>query len=202
MGFSQMSAQQMEALQEVSLNGMDHAVCALSEFVKMSISPGGHRILGLDDAEVRTFLKEAHLAAIGINLRITGDAEGDILIVFTRQNAAQIVDSLLSRDSSAGAVFSEMEISCLKEVGNILASAYLNALGERLKMTLVPSVPELAMDMSGGATDIFPAKPGNSGDPSLMFETEFSGDGGNFTGHFFLLADSGSLAAMLRNIGP
>ncbi len=200
MGVSQISAEQMKTLQEVSFAGMDHAVCALSKFVKMSISPRGHRILGLDDAEVRGFLNAAHLAAIGINLHITGDAEGDILIVFTRENATQLVDSLLSRDGSAGAAFSEMEISALKEVGNILASAYLNALGERLKMTLVPSVPELALDMGGSTTDIFPAEPGKSGDPSLMIETEFSEDGDNFMGHFFLLPDSGSLDVILRNI--
>ncbi len=200
MGFSQMSAQQMEVLQEVSLSGIDHAVCALSKLVKMSISPREHRILGLDDAEVRAFLKEARLAAIGINLRIMGDVEGDILIVFTRENAAQLVDSLLSQDRSAGAVFSEMEISALKEVGNILASAYLNALGERLKMTLIPSVPELALDTGGGAADLFPAEPGKPGDPALMIETEFSEDGDSFKGHFLLLPDRGTLDAMLRNI--
>ena len=47
----------------------------------------------------------------------------------------------------------EINASTLKEVGNILASAYLNALGSLLHMTLIPSVPLLAYDMAGAVVD-------------------------------------------------
>ena len=42
-----------------------------------------------------------------------------------------------------------MEQSGLKEVGNILSSAYLNALSDFMGMMLVPSVPSLVIDLCG-----------------------------------------------------
>ena len=44
--------------------------------------------------------------------------------------------------------FGAMEQSGLKEAGNILASAYLNALSDFMGMMLVPSVPSLVVDLS------------------------------------------------------
>ena len=41
-----------------------------------------------------------------------------------------------------------MEQSAIKEAGNILSSAYMNALSDFMGMMLLPSPPSLAIDMS------------------------------------------------------
>jgi chemotaxis protein CheC len=111
-----------------------------------------------------------------------------------------MLDNLLSRAKPRSALLNALEISALKEVGNILASAYLNALGKRLKMTLIPSVPVLSFDSTGAVEDFVVNKLGELGDMSFLIETEFAEDNDNFSGHFFLRPDHASLDIILQKI--
>ena len=122
------------------------------------------------------------------------------MMVFTRENAMQMLDNLLSRAKPRSALLNALEISALKEVGNILASAYLNALGKRLKMTLIPSVPVLSFDSTGAVEGFVVNKLGELGDMSFLIETEFAEDNDNFSGHFFLRPDHASLDIILQKI--
>ena len=201
MGFSQLADDQLQALREMSNIGMDHAATALSQLMKRDIHLKVSRLLAMDVAHVPEFLGGTQLKVVGVYLKILGDARGNIMMVFTRENAIRMLDSLLSRDKPRGALLSELELSALKEVGNILASAYLNAVGDRLKMTLIPSVPVLSFDMAGAVLDSVLSEQGETGNLSLMIETEFSEDNDTFSGHFFLLPDHASIDAVLSKIG-
>ncbi|WP_305041508.1 chemotaxis protein CheC, partial [Geoalkalibacter sp.] len=95
-------------------------------------------------------------------------------------------------------------VSTLKEVGNILASAYLSALGGLLGVRLLPTVPALACDMAGAVIDPILIDLGQAGDVALMLETEFHSrqdEGRVMQGHFFLLPDPDSLQALLAVLG-
>ena len=201
MGFSQLTEEQLQTLQEMSNIGMDHAATALSQLMKKNIHLKVPRLLVMDVAHVPEFLGGAQLKVVGVYLQILGDARGNIMMVYTRENAIRMLENLISRDNPRGALLSELEVSALKEVGNILASAYLNALGERLKMTLIPSVPALSFDMAGAVLDFVLSAQDETGDLSFMIETEFSEDNNTFSGHFFLLPDHASVDVILRKIG-
>jgi chemotaxis protein CheC len=199
-----LAEEKLQALLEMSNIGMDHAATALSQLMERTIHLKAPRILAMDVAHVPEFLGGTRLMVVGVYLQILGDARGNIMMVFTRENAIRILDNLLSRDKSGGArgaLLSELEVSTLKEAGNILASAFLNALGERLKMTLIPSVPELSFDTAGAILDFVLSEQSETCDLSLMIETEFSEDNDTFNGHFFLLPDHASVDVILRNIG-
>lgn len=201
MGLSNLTEEQLQALREMSNIGMDHAATALSQLMRRNIHLKVPRLMAMDVAHVPEFLGGTQLKVVGVYLQILGDARGNIMMVFTRENAIRMLDNLLSRDKPRGALLSELEVSALKEVGNILASAYLNALGERLKMTLIPSVPLLSFDMAGTVLDFVLSEQGETGDLSVMIETEFSEDGDTFSGHFFLLPDHASIDVILSKIG-
>ncbi len=201
MSFSLLSEEQLEALRELSRIGMDHAATALSQLMKKTFNLKVPRLLAMDVAQIPKFLGKSQQMVVGVYLQMLGDLRGNILIVFTRENAMKMLDSLLSRDKPDSTLLTEMEVSALKEVGNILASAYLNALGERLRMTLIPSVPVLSIDITGAVGDFARKELAEAGDLSLMMETEFSEDIHNFSGHFFLLPGHASLDAILPKIG-
>ena len=100
--------------------------------------------------------------------------------------------------------WTEMSISALKEVGNILASAYLSALGNLLNKTLIPSVPLLAYDMAGAVVDHVLIELSQSGDFVMMIETDFGGEPDQdlaIKGHFFLLPDPATLNIFLSDVG-
>ena len=201
MGYAQLTEQQMDALREVSNIGMGHAATALSQLTGKTIYMGVPRILLMDICQVPDVLGGANRMVVGIYLRILGNAQGNILIIFPRENAIKILEKVLPKQKVKGNLLTELEISALKEVGNILASAYLNALGNMLKMSLIPSVPVFSFDMAGAVVDYVLISLAEAGDTSLMIETEFTSDGDPVSGHFFILPDPSSLEVILKAVG-
>ena len=193
--------EQLDALRKVSMVGMDRAAVALSQLMKRDISFKSPRVLTIDVARLPEFLGGRRQMVMGVCLKILGDARGNIVMIFTRDDAARILEMLLPRDMAKGKLLTEMEVSTLKEVGNILASAYLNALGELFRKTFIPSVPVLTLDMAGEVVDYLLDQAGESEKQAVIIETEFSEKDRSFAAHFFLLPVLSSFSAMIDGIG-
>ena len=95
-----------------------------------------------------------------------------------------------------------MEQSGIKEVGNILSSAYLNALSDFMGMMLVPSVPSLVVDLSAAVLTSTYLNFGSERDYVFCVESEFQfeGESSHLKGHFLLLPDLASLRAIFDAI--
>jgi chemotaxis protein CheC len=203
MTFTHLTEGQLDALREISNIGMGHAATALSQLIGETVYLRGPRVTVTDIAQVPDLLGGAETVVAGITLQLLGDARGNILLVFPRESAQRLLSRLLGHQEK-GLVMNEINASTLKEVGNILASAYLNALGSLLHMTLIPSVPLLAYDMAGAVVDYILIDLSQAGDLALMVETEFYGtdpDQESIRGHFFLLPDPKSLDIILNAVG-
>jgi chemotaxis protein CheC len=201
--FNRLNEGQLDALKEISNIGMGHAATALSQLIGETIYLRVPRVAVTDIAQVPELIGGAERVVAGITLKILGEARGSILLIFPRDSAQRLLACLLRQDE-AGPVLSEIGASTLKEVGNILASAYLNALGSLLHLTLIPSVPMLAYDVAGAVVDFVLIKLSRTGDLALMVETEFHGgtpDAEGIKGHFFLLPDPASLDFILDAVG-
>lgn len=201
MTISRLNEQQLDALREASNVGMGHAATALSQLTGKTIHLEVPRVLLMDMTSLSGYLGDPERLAVGIHLRMLGDAQGYILMVFPRENTARILEVLLPRKVSGGDSLSELELSALKEVGNILASAYLNALGEMLRMTLIPSVPLLFIDRVGTVVDSALSEIGEIGGAALILDTEFSSKDERVNGQFFLLPSPASLDSILAALG-
>ena len=94
-----------------------------------------------------------------------------------------------------------MEQSGIKEAGNILASAYLNALSDFMGMMLVPSVPSLVVDLSAAVLTSAYLNFGHERDFVFCVDTSFRVEGTDpLRGHFLLLPDMPSLRAIFDAI--
>jgi chemotaxis protein CheC len=69
------------------------------------------------------------------------------------------------------------------------------------KLTLLPSIPALAIDMAGAILSVILIQLGQMGDHALVIETEFTTEADGVKGHFFLIPDPGSLSTILAAIG-
>lgn len=137
----------------------------------------------------------------GVYLRVYGPAPSSILFLLPRDSAFYLVDMLMGREHGTTVELNAMDESALMEIGNILAGAYLNALSYFTKLTLLPSIPALAMDMAGAILSVILIQLGQMGDHALVIETEFSSDNDGVKGHFFLIPDPGSLGTIMAAIG-
>jgi chemotaxis protein CheC len=191
---------QLDTLKEISNIGMGHAATALSQMIGETVYLKVPRITIADIADLPDLVGGPEAVVVGITLRIFGDARGTILLIFPRESAQQMLVRLTGR-KPRGLVFNEISASALKELGNILASAYLSALGSLLGMTLLPSIPLLAYDMAGAVVDSVLIELSQEGDLALMVETEFHGQPPAdqvIRGHFMILPDPGTLEVILE----
>ena len=198
----EMTDVQLDALKEISNIGMGHAATALSQMIGQRITLRVPRVAVTEISAVPDHLGGAETLMVGITLQILGDARGSIMLLFPQESAHRLVCCLLQREERA-LVMNELTVSTLKEVGNILASAYLSAIGTLLHKILIPSVPLLAYDMAGAVVDYVLIDLSKGGDLALMVETDFSGEtgpGSQIKGHFFMMPDPQTLEIFLKAV--
>jgi chemotaxis protein CheC len=197
----ELTSAQLDALKEIGNVGAGNAATALSQIINKRIDMTVPEVSIMPLSDVPNIVGGPDNMVAGVYLRVFGQAPGSILFIMPINSAFDLVNMLMGREKSQDYTFTAMDESALMEIGNILASAYLNALSYFTKLTLLPSIPALAMDMAAALLSIVLIQLGQMGDHALVIETVFKTDDDGINGHFFLIPDPGSLAAILVAIG-
>ena len=118
-----------------------------------------------------------------------------------QKSAFYLVDTLLGKPKGATKTLDGMDESALKEIGNILSGAYLNAFFNFTHISMLPSIPAMTMDMAGAILNVVLVQLGQMGDKAMVIETEFLSEEEGINGHFFLVPDPGSLGTLVKAVG-
>jgi chemotaxis protein CheC len=197
-----LSPVELDALRETASIGAGHAATALSQMTgsRIMVSVPKITIAALEDVPQQIAEAEEPIAAV--MMQMLGDLTGRSLLVFPKPTAVRLAQLMLRRPSATDAPFGELEQSALKEAGNILSGAYLNALSDFLGLLLLPSPPSLVVDMSAAVLTTAYAQFGADRDMVFAVETQFYFQelSENLRGFFLLLPDLASLRVILRAI--
>ena len=193
---------QFDALKEVANIGAGHAATALSQMTNKKIMISVPEVTVTPLEEVPEVLGHPEEVVAAVLMHMMGDLTGRTLLLFPGPSARALCDILLRRPAGTTTEFGVMEQSGIKEVGNILSSAYLNALSDFMGMMLVPSVPSLVVDLSAAVLTSTYLNFGSERDYVFCVESEFQfeGESSNLKGHFLLLPDLASLRAIFDAI--
>lgn len=193
---------QLDAMREVANIGAGHAATALSQMTNRKIMITVPRVNVRPLEEACDIVGSPDQVTAAVLMHMMGDLTGRALLLFPERAAGTLCDFLLRRELGTTQVFGDMEQSSLKEAGNILASAYLNALSDFMGMMLVPSVPSLVIDLSGAVLTSAHLNFGHDRDYAFCVETSFRVDGAgeSLGGHFLLLPDIASLRSIFDAI--
>jgi chemotaxis protein CheC len=193
---------QVDALKEVANIGAGHAATALSQLTNRTIMISVPEVTILPLEEVPELLGSADDVIAAVLMHMMGDLTGRTLVLFPERSAKTLCDILFRRTPGGTAAFGTMEESGLKEAGNILASAYMNALSDFMGLMLVPSVPSLVVDLSAAILTTAYLNFGHDRDYVFCVETAFRVEGARdpLRGHFLLLPDLPSLQAIFDAI--
>jgi chemotaxis protein CheC len=114
----------------------------------------------------------------------------------------RLSELMLRRPQGSSKGLGEIEQSAIKEAGNILSGAYMNALSDFMGMMLLPSPPSLAVDMSQAVLSTAYVQFGSDRDYVFCVESEFylKDIDEHLHGFFLLLPDMASLQAILRAV--
>jgi chemotaxis protein CheC len=192
---------QLDALKEVANIGAGHAATALSQLTSRRIMIAVPRINVARLEEVPNLIGRPQDIVAAVLMHMLGDLTGRTLLLFPEVVGRRLCDMLLRRPLGGTSAFDAIEQSCLKEAGNILSGAYLNALSEFMGMLLLPSVPSLVVDLSAAVLTTTYLNFGHDRDFVICVETAFSIDSEEgLRGHFLLLPDLASLKAIFDAI--
>ena len=197
-----LKAIQIDALREVANIGAGHAATALSQMTgsTIMISVPTITVAPLEDMPPRVAAPEEPVAAVLMNM--LGDLTGRTLLVFPQITAQRLSELMLRRPAGSSTGLGELERSAVKEAGNILSGAYMNALSDFMGLVLLPSPPSLAVDMSSAILTTTYLEFGADKDYVFCVENEFQMVDFNekLRGFFLLLPDVASLQAILRAV--
>jgi chemotaxis protein CheC len=197
-----LKASQLDAIREVANIGAGHAATALSGMTNRKIMITVPRVYVRLVEEACDLMGAADSVVAAVLMHMMGDLTGRAMVLFPQRAAYTLCDFLFRRNVGDTKELAEMEQSGLKEAGNILASAYLNALSDFMGMMLVPSVPSLVIDQSGAVLTTAQVNFGHDRDYAFCVETSFRVDGSDdpLAGHFLLLPDLASLRSIFDAI--
>lgn len=137
---------------------------------------------------------------VGIFLEVQTDIEGSMMFLLKMDSAQYLVNKLMGRDISYQKEFDEMDLSALKEIGNIIAASYLSALSTITNLVITPSIPYISVDMAASILSVPAIQFGQFGDNALLIETEF-GDDVMINGYFILMPEQDSYDKILTALG-
>lgn len=198
MDYTQLSALQLDALKEVSNIGAGNAATALSQLLNRKIDMTVPSVNVIDFMDIYNFVSEEELVA-AVLVKVLGDAPGNILFVFEKAIASNIIEVLTGMKEDE---FSEMGNSVLCEIGNIISAAYMNSIARLTNLSIMPSVPAVAFDMLSAILSSTFVESAQYSDSVLEIETMLLGeDSENIGGHFYFVPNPGSLEKILNSIG-
>ncbi|MBR0061676.1 MAG: chemotaxis protein CheC [Selenomonadaceae bacterium] len=192
---------QLDAMREIGNIGAGNTATALSQIVNKKIDMNVPQVSIVPIEDVPDLVGGPDALIVAIFLRVYGKAPGNILFLMPKENAFYLVDDLMGRPHGTTQSLDEMDVSALKEVGNILAGSYLNAFFHFTSLSMLPSIPSLAIDMAGAVLNIVLVQLGQMGDHAMVIETKFLAEDDSINGHFFLVPDPGSLATIVKAVG-
>lgn len=197
-----LKALQLDALREVENIGAGHAATALSQMTNRRIMISVPKITVSRLEDVPGILGKPDEVVAGILLHMLGDLTGRTLLVFPETAARRLCDLLLVRPIGTTTEFGMLEQSSLKEAGNILCGAYMNALSSFMGMMLLPSVPSLVIDLSAAVLTSTYLNFGHDHDYVFCVESQFQfrAENESLSGFFLLMPDMASLHAILQAV--
>lgn len=189
-----------DVLKEIGNIGAGNATTAIANMLGLRIDMSVPEVAFLPVEELGSAIGAEDEIIVGIMLGVEADIDGSMMFLMDLPSAHHIVNKLMMRDDSYSEPFDEMDLSAIKEIGNIIAGSYLSALSGLTNLTIVPSVPFVAVDMAAAILSVPAVQFGIFGDNALMINTDFSDDLG-IKGHFILMPEEDSYAKILSALG-
>ncbi len=201
MSLETVNSMYFDVLKEIGNIGAGNATTALAQMLGTKVDMSVPKVSLLEFKDVGGVVGGEELIMVGILLGVEGDITGSIMFLIEKDGAKHLTNKLMmGMGGSEGDEFNEMELSALREVGNIITGAYLNALSGLTNLCIYPSTPELTVDMAGAILSVPAIQFGIQGDQILLIQNNFF-DEVELDGFFILLPDMESYSVILNALG-
>jgi chemotaxis protein CheC len=187
---------QLDGLREISNIGSGTAATALSSMLGRTVDLKVPRALALDLADAVEAVGSPEDDVTAVVLGVFGDLNATVVLLFDPQSAATVC-TLLGVDPDD----SEMALSALGEVGNILGSSYVGAMGQMAGLDLEPQPPVALADMLGAIVASALASSAMDTDLALLLDSEMLVEGAECSFGVLFVPTADGVGRLLTGLG-
>ena len=198
--FDNVNVMYMDVLKEIGNIGAGNATTAIAGMLGSKMKMTVPNVQLMEASKLGDSICPEEETIVGIFLEVKNDISGSMMFLMKLPAAHYLVNTLMMRDQSYQEPFDEMDLSAMKEIGNIIAGSYLSALSTMTGLNIAPSIPYIAVDMAAAILSVPAIQFGQYGDNALFIETEF-GDDFMMGGYFILMPDPDSYSKILTSLG-
>lgn len=196
------SEDKLDVLNEISNIGTGNAITALSQMMDVDIEIEGPVTCTVDFDTMANLMGGKERTIVSVMIALSGGIEGLMMLLMNRQSADMIVNGVRKRPIDQNIEeYSDMDISALTEVGNIMAGSYLNAISKFTGLTITPTVPQCAMDMAGAIMEIPVMLYGEKCDNALLIHSKVKDPLHATEGYFLLIPTLESVERLYEILG-
>lgn len=196
-----MDSMQFDVLKEIGNIGAGNATTALSTMINGKIDMDVPIVDLLEFKELPEMIGGAENIVVGILITLEGEINGMMMFIMDTTSAFNLVNILMGKSLSQFEDFTEMELSALQEIGNIIAGAYLSSLSTLTNIRIDASIPYMSIDMAGAILSVPAIEFGKMGDKALLIESRFCKDDSDVKGFFILIPTLESYNIILKSLG-
>jgi chemotaxis protein CheC len=200
--YEDLNEMQIDVLREIGNIGGGNAASALASILdeKVDMTLPNVRITGFDQAVED--LGGAETMTVSVLVSFSGEAEGMIVFLINMEDAKRIMSLLLGGSAEDDDdELSDMKLSAIKEIGNILAASYINSIASLTGLRIDVSVPYVAIDMVGALMSVPIIEFGAIGDKLMFIEENFIGERGNLNSNIIMFAEINTLKIIMEKLG-
>jgi chemotaxis protein CheC len=191
----------MDVLTELGNIGSGNAATSLSNLVgkEIIINVPKVKILGFNEAV--DFVGGPENLVVGVLIKLLGDIEGLILYIFEKNFVSTILNTFFGKKFDINIKLDDMDESTLKEIGNIMASSYVNAIGSMTDLFIDISVPSICVDMAGAILSVPAIEFAKLGNKVLFIDDSFSIGEDIIKSKMILVPEMDSLYLLFKKLG-
>lgn len=199
----ELSDMQFDILKEIGNIGAGNATTALAKMLQMKMDMSVPKVALLPFKDISQLIGSEDQIVVGILLDMGGEINGMMMFLFDTKSAHHLVNKLMMQEDVVddyATDFTEMEMSAISEIGNIVSGSYLTALASLTNLKVQASVPSLTVDMIGALMSVPASEFGKYGDKLLLIQSQF-GEEGYVNGYFMLIPELESYDRILSALG-
>ncbi len=200
MSLEQINKMYPDVLTEIGNIGAGNATTAVANMLNVKINMSVPHVELTPVEKIVSAIGSEDEVVVGIMLGVENDITGSMMFLMDLPSAHHLVNRLMMRNPDYNGDFDEMDLSAIKEIGNIIAGAYLSALSGLTNLKITPTVPYVAIDMAGAILSVPAIQFGMVGDNALMIKTEM-GDDLDIAGYYILMPEGDSYQKILKALG-
>ena len=193
----------IDVLREIGNIGSGNAASALSTMLDRKVDIAVPKVKVLNYTEVSESLGGPEELMAGLLLTMKEDVTGMIMFLLHKDFAHTVINTLTGMELETIAELDEFSSSAIKEVGNIMAASYVNAIAGLTGLTIDISPPDVCVDMVGAILSVPAIYFANISDKIIFIQDEIDKRENNprSSSHILMIPETDSLKTIMERLG-